>query len=59
MIEEIRVVDGSVLDWILKVCEIKVETVQGSEWQQITGLNYKELGHLIGDILGRTTVDFN
>ena len=26
---------------------------------KITGLNYRELGYFVGDILGRTTVDFN
>ena len=58
--DDIRVVQGSFTESLFKYLEIEIKTTNsGVEGQQVTGINYKDLGYYVGDVLGRTTVDFN
>ena len=59
MLENIRVAEGSLLETILKFLEVQVYPKEGYDMQQITGINYRQLGFYVGDFLGYTTIDFN
>ena len=59
LLDDIRVAEGSLLEAVLKLLDIEVYPKEGYEMQQITGINYRQLGFYLGEFLAYTTIDFN